>query len=279
MKRSLLILLVTAIIVLVGCSTTTYQNDTHHMKINFPDYMTVYDADDTPDSALLSEHGLTLEGVQSDRDDGCIYLALGTKDGIHRKVAVSVLEDEYTKEIWQLKESDTQTVTEFTDDVIAEFNTAGQQLNDLNGSGCQVVNKGQLTQGDAFCIYLDIAPYGTREYNSIYMATIFNGKWYSVLYNTDAPITTETEQEAHDIFNTFYPTVTLPVPGAKPENQSGLQALLIVIVAAIVIALVVLVVRLLTAKDHSEQNAPYVDQFKDELELMTTKKSKKSKDQ
>ncbi|MBR6548243.1 MAG: hypothetical protein IKT68_01740 [Clostridia bacterium] len=278
MKRICLWVLIITAVLLVGCSTTQYQNDTQHMKVNLPDYMAVYDSDDPLDAALLKQYKLSVDEIQENRQNGCLYFALGTKDGVQRTVNVNVYEDDYTKEIWQLKEDDTDMVTGFMDDAIADINLAGQQFNELTGDGWQVINKGQMHQGDAFCIYLDIAPYDSTAYNSIYMATVYNGKCYSILYKASAPLTTESEGEAHDIFDTFYVTETLAAPGTEPENQSGLQAFLVVIVAAIVVALIVLVVRLFVTKEKPESDGEYTEQFKEEVDLMTSKKNKNKKD-
>lgn len=253
---------------------TQYEYADQHLKISFPDDMTVLTSAQSADDELLSQYALTREDLTSTFENGCVYYGMGTDGTVQRRVTVTVEESDYSKEIWQLKESEPETVQQFTDDIIEFFNTSGQQLNAAGENGYHVLNKGAFSQGGAYCVFVDVAPYGSEEYDSIYMATIINGKWYGVLYNTSQPITEQTEQEAHEIFNSFYITKTLSPNSGSSKNSSGTTALLVVLMAAIFITVTVLVVRIFVPARPKEDEGPYVAQFEDTLELNRTKNKK-----
>ena len=274
MKKSLLLLwIVLLAILLAGCNMTQYQNDTHHVKFSLPDDMTVYKPGDTVDEALLRQYDLTKGDLTSLFSGGCLYYAVGTKEDVQRKITLTVQESDYAKEIWQLKEGDTETINTFTDDIIEFFNTSGEQMG-AESSGYQVINKGSFAQKDAYCVFVDLAPYGSNAYDSIYMATIYNGKWYAVLYNASKPITEDFEKEAHNVFDSFFITETLQPDGAPPKSKSGTQALLVVLLVAIVVALCFTIFRFLVPKREPVPEEEYVSQFEDVTELYQTKRKK-----
>ncbi len=276
-KKILLVCLLMAFVLLAGCHTTQHQNQAHDLQFSLPDDMTVLEPGQTVDANLLATYGLTEQTLSETFANGCLYYAVGTKDGVQRRTTISVQESDYTKEIWHLQKNDPTTAEGFTDNIIEFFNTSGKQLNAAGSGGYHVINKGAFEQGNLYCVFVDLAPYGSSDFDSIYMATVHNGKWYSILYSTNQPITEKTEDEAHDIFSTFHVTKTLSADQSESTNNTGVKAFLFVLCVAIAVAIGILIFRIFAPARPKAEEEAYVSQFSEVTELNQTKPKKDKK--
>lgn len=267
MKKLLLLSMVCLLLFGCACSQKMESVD-HTFTIKFPQYMQVFSPTATKkDDPRLAQNNMDYDALTAFGAEGGVFYAKGEKDGIAKEITVSVQQSDYTTEIWELKKADTDLVSTFQDELIETFNT----------SGITVKQKGQFSQGRAYCVYLNIISGEVASYDTVYMATIYNGKQYSVLYQASDPLTQEEIDECHGIFDTFYITKTLPNPAVEAKDPTTVKAFLVVILIAIAILTVVMVLRMLAhrKKQQEEEKDPYIPQFADAF--ATQKKNKENR--
>lgn len=267
MKKMLL--LFTVVLLLLGCACSQKVESTDHtFTVKFPEYMTVFSPTATKkDDPRLSEHQLDYETLTSFGAEGGVFYVIGEEDGVSKEITVNVQESSYTQELWELKKADTTTVTAFQDELIETFNV----------SGITVKQKGQFSQGRAYCVYLNIISGNVTSFDTVYMATVYNGKQYSILYQASKPLTQDDIDECHGIFDTFYITKTLPNPALETKDPTTVKAVLVVILLLIALFVVVMVLRIFAhrRKQKEDEKDPYVPQFADAF--ATNKKSKEKR--
>lgn len=266
MKKLLLLLTVCTIALGCACAQKLESTD-HFFTIKFPEYMTVFSPTATKkDDPALAQNGIDYETLTAFGQEGGVFYVVGEQNGVSKEITVNVQESSYTQELWELKKADTDLVSTFQDELIETFNV----------SGITVKQKGQFTQGRAYCVYLNIISGNVSSFDTVYMATIYNGKQYSILYQSTAALTGEDIDECHDMFDTFYITKTLPNPAVETKDPTKVKAFLVVILIAIAILTVVMVLRMFAhrKKQKEEEKDPYVPQFADAFD---TKKQPKEK--
>ncbi len=265
MKKVYLLLLAATLLLLSGCGVK-YENTAHHFSITFPEHMTVLvPAETKEDNPALTTFGIPYENITTLANDGAVYLAVSQEKDIKKEVIVNVKEDESTKELWELNKKDTA--------LIGEYQTA--LIDGLTQSGYVVKQKGEFQQGDAYCVYLNVISGAHENFDTVYMATIHNGKQYSVLYRSTQPLSQEDIDECHGIFDRFYITETLPNPNEEPRDTTVLKAMMVVLILAAVILTVIFVVRWFALKKAPAQEETYVPQFADEFSSSKKKENKK----
>ena len=267
MKKLILLLVLCALALGCGCAQKVESAD-HTFNLKFPEYMTVFSPTATKkDDPRLSEHQLDYETLTSFGAEGGVFYAVGEQNGVSKEITVNVQESSYTQELWELKKADTDLVTAFQDELIETFNV----------SGITVKQKGQFTQGRAYCVYLNIISGNVASFDTVYMATVYNGKQYSILYQASAALTQDDIDECHDIFDTFYITKTLPNPANETKDPTKVKAFLVVVLLLIAVLGVVMVLRIFAhrKKQKEKEKDPYVPQFADAFD--TNKKSKEKR--
>ena len=270
MKKNVLclLLLLSLLFSLSGCNVE-YQSADHHFTVKFPESVHVFNPFTVQkDDPALATYGIAYDDLTAFGQEGGVYFGVSQEDnGTRKEITVSVQESTYTQSLWELKKSDTQTVTEFQDELIENFNV----------SGITVKQKGKFQQGKAYCVYLNIVSGDFENYDTVYMATVYNGKQYSILYSSNQPLTGDDIDQCHGIFDTFYITETLDNPNLETKDQTTTKAVLILVLILIGAAFIALLVFLFTQKrKHREQETePYTPQFTDSLS--TPKKSKEKR--
>ncbi len=257
MKKRLLFFLAFTLLFLCGCSET-FESSDYHFTMKFPDDMKVFSPALTrADDPLLKEFDMDYDKLTSFGEEGGVFYAVGEEDGVKKEITVSVQESTYTQEIWELNKKDTDLVTQFQDELIETFNV----------SGITVKQKGQFQQGKAYCVYLNIISGNYQQFDTVYMATIYNGLQYSILYCASQPMTQDDIDECHDMFDTFYISETLQNPNEEAKDQTTTKAVLVVILILIVVFLVIMILRMFAHKKRQEEaeKDPYVPQFTDTL--------------
>ena len=266
MKKIVLLSMVVLLLLGCGCAQK-FESVDHTFTIKFPEYMTVFSPTATKkDDPNLEKHQLDYETLTAFGAEGGVFYVVGEQNGVSKEITVNVQESSYTQELWELKKADTDLVAAFQDELIETFNVGG----------ITVKQKGQFTQGRAYCVYLNIVSGNAFSYDTVYMATVYNGKQYSILYQCSAAMTGEDIDECHDMFDTFYITETLQNPAVETKDPTTVKAVLVVILLAIAILSVVMVLRMLShrKKQKEEEKDPYVPQFADAFD---TKKQSKEK--
>ncbi len=269
MKKLLLCLALVLMLLLCGCSTR-YENAAHTFSIKFPDSMQVFDASATgKDDPLLETYNVPYDKLQSFAADGGIYFAKTLEEnGVTKEVSVSVQQSDYTKSLWELTGADESLVIEYQNELIESFQS----------NGITVKQKGKFQQGKAYCVYLNIISGNFDSYDTVYMSTVYNGKQYSVLYQSAKPLTDKDVDQCHDIFDSFHVTETVANPLEEPKDNTVAKAVLVVIFILAIVLSIVFTIRMFSHKKHleeEEKNDTYVPQFADTFS--STKKSKEKR--
>lgn len=265
MKKIFLIFLAASLLLLCGCGVK-YENAAHQFSITFPETMTVLvPAQTKADDPVLKTFDISYTYVEERAEDGTQYLAVSQEGDVKKEVCVNVKEDESTVELWALNKKDTE--------LIGQFQTA--MIDGLTELGYVVKQKGEFQQGDAYCLYLNVISGDNENFDTVYMATLYNGKQYSVLYRSTAALTQDDIDECHGIFDRFYITETLPNPNEEPRDTTVLKAMLVVLILAAVIFTVVCVIRWFALKKAPAEEETYVPQFADEFASSKKKEKKK----
>ncbi len=264
-----LILLSTVLLLILGCGCAQkFESVDHTFTVKFPEYMTVFSPTATKkDDPNLEKHEITYDDLTAFGEEGGVFYVIGEENGVSKEITVSVQESSYTTELWELKKADTDVVAAFQDELIETFNV----------SGIDVKQKGQFSQGRAYCVYLNILSGDFASFDTVYMATIYNGKQYSILYRASAALTQDDIDECHDMFDTFYITKTLPNPAVETKDLTTVKAVLVVVLILIAVFGVVMVLRMFAhrKKQKEEEKDPYVPQFTDALTTNTKSKEKR----
>ena len=267
MKKWILLVIIGSLLITCGCAQK-WESTNHQFTIKFPKEMAVFSsAAIQKDDPNLETYGVTLEDLTAFAAEGGVFYGVSKENGVTEEVTVSVQESSYTQELWELKKTDTATVSAFQDELIESFNTGG----------ITVKQKGEFSQGRAYCVYLNIISGNVSSFDTVYMATIYNGKQYSVLYKASQALTQDDIDKCHDMFDTFYITKTLPNPAQETKDTTTVKAILVVVLILIVILTAVMVLRMLShrKKQKEEEKDPYVPQFADAFDTKKTTKEKR----
>ena len=255
MKRILPLVLVCFLLLLTACGGQQVKSNDYHFQLTFPEDMTVFSPIETkPDDPRLAEFQISAEDLTAFGQENGLFYAIRAQGDQRDEMTVTVSDSDY--DFWQLKESDTEAITEFESQMIASFEE----------EGFAVIHKGVLQQKDACCVFMTAASGRNDNIDLIYMATVYNGLYYAVTYQSSHAISDREKQEVYDVFETFYITETLANPDdPQPENTAA-RAVLVIVLIAIVAVLITLVLRfLLVRHPKHEPEQPYVPQFEDNL--------------
>lgn len=265
-NRLLCIALLCCFLLLTACGSVQYESKDYHFTLHFPEEMSVFLPGQTvQDATATDKYGVDADALAAFGQQGGVFYAVGEDNGVFREVTVLVQESTYTEELWQLKKEDTAAVEEFTDEIIESF----------NAGGVEVKQKGKFTQGKAYCVYVNVCNNDNSEIDSIYLATVYNGLQYSILYQCNQPLTDALYEEAHGIFDTFYIHETLTPPDEEPRDTTKIQAVLVILLLLIVAAVIYLPIRIWGDRRHKQaETGTYVPQFEDTLKN-TSKKDRK----
>ena len=266
MKKIAVFCLALALFCLCGCSTQ-YENANYHFVVDLPETMHVFTLGETPENdPALKQYQVDHAMLTDFANGGGVFFGVSQEENLRKEILISVQESDYTNELWELKSTDTEQIALFQDDLIESF-----QLD-----GYLVRQKGDFEQGRAHCIFLNISTNRSKPFDAVYMATIFNGKQYSILYQCSEPLTQKEIDQSQEIFDTFYINKTLQNPSVETTDNTTAKAVLVVILILIVLAAVVMVLRLFVHKKRMEEaeKDPYIPQF---ANAFTTPKNKEKK--
>lgn len=264
MKRVIsLCTLVVFLCVLTACGTTTYTSEDAYFSIDLPDDITVLKAGEDPET--LPQLGITKAEFTEYVEQGCVFYGEGTSDelGLTRKVTAMVMETSDSQSIWQLA-GNTDDFTYFEQDQIETFNV----------NGITVSQSWEYDQNKYHALMLGLNTGLHDGMDAMYMATIYNGKLYSILYEADGIITQAAEEECDQIFYSFYPTKTLANPQAEAQDTTILKAVLVVVLILIGVMLVIALIRLFAHRraNREPEDNTYVPQFENDLQSSKKKK-------
>jgi hypothetical protein len=267
-KRLITGLVALSLLLLCACNGVRFESNDYHFNIRFPKEMTVFEPGKTEgNNPHLKEFDITLEDLDAFSKNGGIFYAVQQKDDAFREVTVNVAQTVLSEEIWQLNKDDTKAVEEFTDKIIETFNTGG----------AEVLQKGKFTQGKAYCVYVNIKSGAADGIDAIYMATIYNGLQYAILYQANTLITEEMTDQAHDLFDTFFITETLSPETEEPKDTTTQKAVLTLILMITLVISVVAIIRIFGTnrrlKEKEKEEQPYIPQF----DIITDNKKDKKK--
>lgn len=266
MKKILLLLMAATLVFLCGCAQK-YENAAHHFTVKFPETMSVFvPAETKEDDPALKELGIPYKNVAALAEEGTVFLGASVENGVNKEVKINVKEDENTQALWELPKEDTASIREFQEELITGLNTLG----------ITVVEKGQFQQGKTYCIFLNaISDPNNTTFDTVYLATIYNGKQYSILYHSSAALSQEDVDECHSIFDSFYVNKTLQNPNEEPRDTTVLKAMLVVLLLVSIAFLVVFLIRLFSKKPQEEEEVEYIPQFQDQFSAPAKKEKKK----
>jgi hypothetical protein len=266
-KKLLTVFVALSLALLCACGTTRFESNDYHFTLRFPKEMTVFSPGDVAQNdPALEQFNITLEDLENFSKGGGVFYAVQQTDDVYREVTVNVNQTTLSQEIKQLKKEDTKAVEDYTDKIIETFNTGG----------AQVKQKGKFTQGKAYCVFVNIQSQNAKGIDAIYMATIYNGLQYAILYQANTTITPEMEKQAHNLFDSFFINQTIDPDGEPKDNTTKkavltLTLLLICVVGAVAVVRISITNRRLKEKQKEQQ--PYTPQF----DLITNdKKDRKS---